>query len=372
MRKRFLAAAAVVVMAPVLSLTVGREGSAKLAPEPAPVAYRKPVPPSPPAPIELQTRLNELADRYGEKVGVAVMDVDAGWIATINGEDFFPQQSVSKTWVALSVLDAIDRGQLALDQAVFMTPQDRSVFHQPIAGRIGSKGFSTDVADLLRRALTQSDNAANDMLIKLVGGVDDVMRTLDAKGLEGLRMGADEKRLQAMIAGVPWRDDLVLGDRFRAARAALPEHIRDQAMDRYVADPYDGATPVGIVRALAKLKQGQLLSTESSQYMIDTMIANTTGHSRLRAGVPRDWKVGDKTGTGQDWRGASVGINDIALMTAPDGRTYAVAVLIQRTKHSFEARRAFMQNVSRAVVEHWRATPASAPVAQKEDATPAG
>lgn len=353
-RKHLIPAIAAVVALGALGLTVGRHGSAHNQDAPAPAALRAPVPLPPAAPPEFQARIEQLAARYGEKVGIAVMDVDKGWVAQVNGEDFFPQQSVSKTWVALTVLDAIDRGEMAFEQPVVFTQRDRSVFYQPIARQIGSRGFTTDVADVLHRALTQSDNAANDMLIRLVGGVDVVMQTLDRKGLDGLRLGADEKHLQAMIAGVPWHDDLVLGDRFRALRAQLPESVRDEAMQRYVDNPYDGAQPIAIVQALARLKRGQLLSTANSEWMMDTMMANTTGHSRLRAGAPRDWEIGDKTGTGQDWDGASVGINDIALMTAPDGRTYAVAVMIQRTKQGLGARRAFMQSVSRAVVDYWK------------------
>jgi beta-lactamase class A len=353
-RKHLIPLAAAVVLVVVLSLSIGRNGSAHN-PAPAPTAAMKaPVPALPPAPPEFQAKLDALAAKYGEKVGIAVMDIDNGWIAQVNGDDYFPQQSVSKTWVALTVLDFIDRGQLAFEQPVFMTPQDRSVFTQPIASKIGRNGFTTSIDDLLKRALTQSDNAANDMLIKVVGGAEVVMSTLSRKGLEGLRMDVDEKRLQAKIAGVQWKDELVLGDRFRAARAQLPDHVREEAMAAYVADPYDGAQPVAIVQALARLKRGQLLSTANSEWMIDTMMANRTGHSRLRAGAPGDWDIGDKTGTGQDWDGASVGINDIALMIAPDGKAYAVAVMIQRTKQGLGARRVFMQSVSRAVVEHWR------------------
>ena len=74
------------------------------------VAATAPRPPSrPPAPPALQERLEALAARYHEPVGLAVADVTRGWVAEVNGHSVLPQQSVSKTWVALAALDAIAR-----------------------------------------------------------------------------------------------------------------------------------------------------------------------------------------------------------------------------------------------------------------------
>lgn len=78
-----------------------------------------------------------------------------------------------------------------------------------------------------------------------------------------------------------------------------------------------------------------------------------TGPKRLKGGLPAGWSIAHKTGTGQDFRGASVGINDVGLLTAPDGRTYAVAVMMRRTRQAVPARLAFMQSVTAAVAEQW-------------------
>lgn len=314
-----------------------------------------PKPPPPPGPKDLQHKLDKLATDYGETVGIAVSDVEQGWVAEVNGQDLFPQQSVSKTWVALTVLDAVDRGEIILDAPVLMGPEDRSVFSQPIARNIGPNGYLTTPSELLDRALIESDNAANDMLLKLVGGVEQVMRVLNEKQLEGLRLGADERNLQALIAGLEWRPEMARGSGFKDARARLAPYVRDAALDRYLADPADGATPVGIVQALNALKRGELLSEPASLLMLDTMAKSKTGPRRLRGGLPTGWTIAHKTGTGQDWRGASIGINDVALMTAPDGRTYSVAVLIKRTRKPVPARLEFMQQVSKAVVASWEA-----------------
>jgi beta-lactamase class A len=87
--------------------------------------------------------------------------------------------------------------------------------------------------------------------------------------------------------------------------------------------------------------------------MLGLMGEARTGNSRLRGGLTHGWTLAHKTGTGPDWRGASVGINDVGLLTAPDGRTYAVAVMIRQTKAPASARHRIMQSVTRAVAAQW-------------------
>ena len=310
-------------------------------------------PAGPPAPAALQQRLEALAARYHEPVGLAVADVTRGWVAEVNGHSVLPQQSVSKTWVALAALDAIDRGRLRLDQEVVMGPDDRSVFYEPIAGRLRRGGYRTTVGELLQRAMEQSDNAANDKLIGLMGGAKAVGTTLAAKGLKEIRVGSSERDLQAHIAGMgPWTP-AVSGWKFKEARALLPDQVRQLALDHYLSDPDDGASPVGIVQGLKALKRGELVSDQSTDLLLSFMENCKTGRKRLRAGLPGGWTIGDKTGTGPDWQGASAGINDIGVITAPDGRAYTVAVMIPNTKQPESVRHRLFREVAASVVDVW-------------------
>src|SRR3546814_4435799 len=70
-------------------------------------------------------------------------DVCSSDLLSQRGEELFPQQSVSKLWVALTVLDAIDRGELSFDQKVRIGPEDLTLFHQPLAARVRSEGSVT-------------------------------------------------------------------------------------------------------------------------------------------------------------------------------------------------------------------------------------
>jgi beta-lactamase class A len=304
-------------------------------------------------PPALQSDLDLLARDFGEIVGVAIVDTSANWMVDVRGDMAFPQQSVSKLWVALTTLSAVDRGAASLDQQVVLTEADRSVFNQPISYQITPEGFPTTVGDLLERALIESDNAANDKLMGLAGGPDAVRRVLKEKRLDGISLSEDERHLQARIAGLTWSSDLAPYGAFTAARAQLPTETRKAALEAYLSRPYDGARPGAVALALAQLQTGNLLSRDSTRWMLDTMARTTTGPNRLKGGLPKEWRIAHKTGTGQDFQGGSIGINDVGLITAPDGRTYAVAVFLQRTHKPVSERLAFMQAVSQALVAHW-------------------
>ena len=354
-RPRLLIGAVVVLLA--AGALGGYLVASRLAPQK--IAYTKgPAAPlvrrdAPPAPAELQATLERIAAGYREPVGIAVSDVTSGWTAQVSGEQTFPQQSVSKLWVALAVMQAVDDRRLALDQTVVMHDEDRSVFYQPLASRIRGPGLAITLSDLLRHALIESDNAANDMLIREVGGPGVVTQAIVDKHLRGLAVGGTERDVQTKTAGLEWKPEYGRTWIFKQARALLPDDVRDQALANYLANPPDGATPLGIVTALSELKRGELLSRASTDFMLDLMGEARTGQLRLRAGMAPGWSLAHKTGTGPDWRGSSVGINDVGLMTAPDGHTYAVAVMVRQTSQPPSARHRLMAGVARAVESYW-------------------
>ncbi len=293
--------------------------------------------------------INNLGQSFRGKVGIAVRRVGADWTVAWNGDSLFPQQSVSKLWVAMTFLDMVDRGKLRLGDTTTITRQDLTLFHQPSAANVGSSGWTTSYSDLMQRAMTQSDNTANDTLLRAVGGPVTVRSYLARRLIKNIRFGPGERLLQSTTAGLDWRQDYALGRNFYAARARLPKSVREKALDRYLANPPDGAAPSAIVEALAKLKEGGMLSPNSSQLLMGLMKQARTGPQRIKGGVPAGWTYMHKTGTGQDLPPRSTGYNDVGIMTAPDGTSYAVAVLIGSTTVSIPERWQLMQAVAKAI-----------------------
>jgi beta-lactamase class A len=299
---------------------------------------------------ELDAHIHEAWRTFPGKTGIAVERVDGSGVVGRRLNDLFPQQSVSKLWVALAVFDAVDRGTLSLSQQVRISYNDFTMFQSAVKSRAESNGSASEsVSSLLELSVTKSDNTANDKLMWLVGGPDAIRRSLANKGISGIRFGPGERELQSLIAGFPWEQRFGPGNVWFDERSKVPDATRRSALNRYLADPADGATPRGMVAALAMLARGELLSAASTRQLIGMMERTTSGPNRLKAGVPDYWKFGHKTGTGQAFAGISTGYNDVGIMTAPDGTRYAVAVMIADTTAPVPARMQMMQSISSEV-----------------------
>ena len=328
----------------------------RIEPAPAPkLVYRTTEPPRDPVatrnlpPPAMSDALNAVTRGFAGKLGVAVMRIDANWIYGHEAEHYFAQQSVSKLWVALALLDGVDDGRLRLDQRVRIGPDDLTLFHQPIAKLVGSTGYETTVRDLLTRAMTQSDNSANDRLLRLVGGSANVRAALTEKNISGIRFGPGERLMQSRTAGLEWKQSYSIGQSFYTARAKLDHGVREAAISRYLIELPDGAQPQAIVHALARLARGTLLAPSSNALLLDLLHRSETGRYRVAAGVPAGWRYGHKTGTGQSFNGLNTGFNDVGILTAPDGTRYAIAVLIGSTRQPIPACQKMMQAIATAI-----------------------
>jgi beta-lactamase class A len=312
--------------------------------------------PEPPTPEEqaLDLALSRIGGGFAGLAGIAVHDLQTGATVHFNGLDLFPQQSVSKLWVALAALEQIDKGDLDLDDRVTIRTADLTLFHQPIRNEVrrGGGAFTTTVADLMERAITASDNTANDALLRQVGGPEAVRKFLRRHDLGSIRFGPGERKMQSAIAGLEWHQSYAEARRFYEVRDKVPGAARAEAFEAYLADPVDGATPVSLAVALARVARGEVVSEKSAAYLVDLLERVKSGPNRLKGGAPPGWAVGHKTGTGQVWGAEQSGYNDVGILTAPDGDRYAVAVMIARTAAGIPARMAMMHEVVGAVAEY--------------------
>jgi len=187
------------------------------------------------------------------------------------------------------------------------------VAHSPVTGKHLADGMTVEA--LCEATLQYSDNAAANLLMKQIGGPAAV--TAYARSI-----GDSEFRLDR------WETEL---------NSAIPGDMRDTT------------TPQAMARSLQKLVMGEALPLHCRRQLKDWMIGNTTGATRIRAGVPPGWIVADKTGAGDYGT-----VNDIALIWPPGRPPIVLAVYLTLPGKDDKARPELHGDVAKVAIEAFR------------------
>ena len=222
-----------------------------------------------------QSRLEALERRHGGRLGVCILDSGSGDRIGHRADERFPMCSTFKFLAAAQVLSRVDRGEEQLDRRIAYTKDDLVAYSPVTEKRVGA---GMTLAELCHATITLSDNTAGNLLLASFGGPAGL--TAFARSL-----GDGETRLDR------WETQL---------NEAVP------------GDPRDTTTPAAMADNLRKLLLGDVLSPASRKQLADWLIATTTGGKRIRGGLPKEWRVGDKTGT--SGKGET---NDIAILWPP-------------------------------------------------------
>ncbi|MEU2758414.1 MULTISPECIES: serine hydrolase [Streptomyces] len=104
------------------------------------------------------------------------------------------------------------------------------------------------------------------------------------------------------------------------------DHYEPELHQVRPGDPADTTTPRAIAADYRTVILGDTLARDQRALLTDLLERNKTGGNRIRAGVPKGWRVADKTGTGQYGRA-----NDIAIVWPPGSRPLVLAIMSERS-----------------------------------------
>jgi beta-lactamase class A len=240
---------------------------------------------SPPGP-QIADHFAELERRYNARLGVYALSTVAGAALTYRADERFAFCSTFKAPLVAAVLDRKTVAQL--DTVVTYTSDAiRSV--SPITERHVQTGMT--IGQLCDAAIRYSDGTAANLLLDEIGGP--------------VQFTAYLRRL---------------GDTVSRLDQSEPELNRDAP-----GDERDTTTPRAIGDVFRRIVLGDALPPDKRALLTDWMKGVTTGANRIRAGFPADWKVADKTGTGDYGRA-----NDIAVVWSPTGVPRIVAIMSDR------------------------------------------
>lgn len=300
---------------------------------------------------KLKTDIDSYWKKFSGRAGIAIYTPFSDEIIGKRQTERFPQQSVSKMWVALTILEQEAAGKLSLDKRIRVSRDDVVVFSQPLKNYLdGRDSFDMSLRELLAHSVNASDNLANNVLLRVAGGPQAINQMLERRKIQSIRFGPGEVLLQSAIAGLEWQPEYRKGNAFKAKRSGIPMAKRKAALDAYVKTPLDGAAPGTIALVLKRFSERD--ANDPGAKLLKLMAGTYTGRSRLRSGLAPGWRLAHKTGTGQVLGPIATAVNDVGVMTAPDGCVYPVAVMIAETQAGTQATNALMQNVARAVTRH--------------------
>jgi beta-lactamase class A len=254
-------------------------------------------------------RLAQIEASTGGRLGVSILDTRSGTHAGLRADEAFPMCSTFKFLAAGFVLARVDKGQEDLNRKVVYSKHDL-VDYSPVTQH-HADGAGLSVAALCEAALTLSDNTAGNLLLASFGGPAALTAFARTLGDNFTRLDRNEPTLNESTPG----------------------------------DPRDTTTPNAMLGNMRALLLTDRLSVSSCAQLRDWLIANRTGAKRIRAKLPKDWRVGDKTGTGS--HGST---NDIAIIWPPGRAPLIVAVYLTQTSAEAARREAAIADIGALVM----------------------
>ncbi|TFD93652.1 class A beta-lactamase [Jeotgalibacillus sp. R-1-5s-1] len=240
----------------------------------------------------MNSSFEDLEKEYDTKLGVYALDTGNNQSVAYNEDERFGYASAHKALAVGALLKK--KSMEELDERINFTEEDL-VNYNPVTEEFVDEGMT--LKELSDASIRYSDNTAANLIFEAIGGPEGFKEVLREIG-----------------------DDVT-----------EPARIEPDLNDVEPGETNDTSTPKALAESLQAFTLGDVLSEEKREMLNDWLIRNTTGDNLIRAGVPEEWIVGDKTGSG------SYGTrNDIAVIWPPDEEPIILSILSSREEPDAE------------------------------------
>ena len=255
-------------------------------------------------------RIAAIQARIGGRIGVTALDTGNSRRLDYRQDERFPMCSTFKFLAAAAVLKRVDEKQEKLER--FVPYGAKEILEYAPVTKEHLKDGGMTLGALCAAAIEQSDNTAGNLLLNAIGGPAGLTNFVRTLGDRVTRLDRIEPELNSAIPG----------------------------------DERDTTTPAAICSDMRRLLLGDALSEASRRQLEDWLQRNETGGPMIRAGVPKNWIIGDKTG-----RGSNGATNDIAIMRPPGRAPILLAIYSVGSTATANDRAAAIAEVAKIVAE---------------------
>jgi len=254
-----------------------------------------------------QGLIGAIEERAGGRLGVSVLDSQTGHRIRHRADERFPMCSTFKLLLVAATLNRIGNG-LEQDSTWLTYSKADLLDYAPVTRAHVAQG-GMGIYDLMAAAIEYSDNTAANLLLKNLGGPAKWTAFANYLGDNVSRLDRNEPTLNTSIPG----------------------------------DPRDTTTPDAMMNDVKRLIVGPQRYNQGAA-LGPMMLACKTADNRIRAGLPKGWKCGNKTGTGTN--GST---NDIAVIWPPHRKPIFMTVYYTESKSDLPKREAVITDVARIV-----------------------
>jgi beta-lactamase class A len=244
------------------------------------------------------------------RVGLFATNLESRRQIAWRANERFAMCSTFKTSLAALMLARVDAGQERLQRPVAFGASDLLAY-APVAKAHLPAGSMT-IETMCQAAVELSDNTCANLLLREAGGPPALTRYWRDLGDDVSRLDHDEPLLNRTKPG----------------------------------QPQDTTTPAAMAHTIGRLTTARVLTTASRARLIGWMVACQTGAAKLRAGLPREWRIGDKTGNnGGDAAG------DLAIAWPPTGAAVVICAYVQGGTSTAQQQDQLFAAIGRLVAE---------------------
>jgi len=243
------------------------------------------------------------------RVGLTIHDTGSGKRWEYRADERFPMASTFKVLACAALLARADAGQDNIERLVRIAQSDLVTWSPVTEGRVGDE---MRLRALCKATMRVSDNTAANKILDALGGPGALTAFMRSLGDGTTRLDRRETELNEGEPG----------------------------------DPRDTTSPATMAASLKKLVLGDALSPSSREQLTEWLVGNEVGGPLLRAGIPGDWRIGDRTGAGGH---GTRGI--VAFIWRPERAPIIAAIYITQTKASMDERNAAIASIGRALTE---------------------
>ncbi|MFK8031481.1 MAG: class A beta-lactamase [Gammaproteobacteria bacterium] len=236
---------------------------------------------------QAQDQLIEIERGTGGRIGVAGANLHTGITLSHRQDERFAMCSTFKWLLAATILRKVERGEESLERTLSWTAEDLIVWSlvtKPMVETSGSIG-RLSIGELCSATMRTSDNTAANLLLETVGGPAGLTQAIRKMGDRVTRLDRTEPSLNQNRSG----------------------------------DPRDTSTPMAMLSVMRDALYGEILQSESQGILKKWLVSNETGTTRLRAGLPTGWLVGDRSGTSSNNANNNVAFAEPPAGTPPNG-----------------------------------------------------